>query len=137
MKKIITLLLVTSVTFFVLQAQSSKELFMTKEIKKAYENGTRSYDGKPGKNYFQNRTDYKIKAEFNPETRIITGEEVITYQNNSKQDLSNLFIKLYQDLFKKGTARDWDLGSVDLHDGVEIKSVIIKDLQISRINGEN
>lgn len=125
MKKIITAFLATFIAFNVLHAQSSKELFMPKEIKKAYENGTRSYDGKPGKNYFQNRTDYKIKAEFNPETRILTGEEVINFQNNSTENLSILYIKLYQDLFKKGSARDWDIGPEDIHDGVEIKSLIV------------
>ena len=98
---------------------------MPKEIKTAYEKGTRSFDGKPGKNYFQNRTDYKIKAEFDPKTRILTGEEVINFQNNSTENFSVLVVKLFQDLFKKGSARDWDLGPVDIHDGVEIKSVII------------
>ncbi|NJO88194.1 MAG: M1 family metallopeptidase [Chloroflexia bacterium] len=129
MKKII----VSIVAFAILvstNAQSTKELFMPKEIKKAYENGTRSDDGKPGKNYFQNSTDYQIKAEFNPNSRTIIGSETITYKNNSKDSLSHIYIKLYQDLFKKGGARNWDLGPVDIHDGVLIKSIKINNSEI-------
>jgi hypothetical protein len=112
-------------------AQKTSELFMPKELKKAYEKGTRTFDGKPGKNYFQNRTDYVIKAEFNPETRTITGSETILYKNNSKDSLSLIYIKLYQDLLKKGGARNWDLGPVDIHNGVLVKSLKINNTEIS------
>ncbi len=112
-------------------AQKTSELFMPKEFKKAYEKGTRTFDGKPGKNYFQNRTDYVIKAEFNPETRTITGSETSLYENNSKDSLSLIYIKLYQDLLKKGGARNWDLGPVDIHNGVLVKSLKINNTEIS------
>ena len=124
------LLLIIFLAFNNLSAQDSGDLFMVKEIKKAYENKTRSFDGKPGINYFQNRTDYKISAEFFPETRIIEGKEIITYKNNGPDSLSDLYVKLYQDLYKKGVSRDWDIGSVDLHDGVEIKSIKINGNEI-------
>jgi hypothetical protein len=130
MKRFIASLVFLKILFSI-HAQSTKELFMPKEIKKAYEDGTRAYDGKPGKNYFQNTTDYQIKAEFNPETRTITGSETITYKNNSKDSLSHIYIKLYQDLFKKGSARNWDLGPVDIHDGVLIKSLKINNSEIA------
>ena len=123
MKHFLTTFFVTFIALNIINAQSTKDLYMPKEIKKAYENGTRSYDGKPGKNYFQNRTDYKIKAEFNPKTRILTGEELIDFQNNSTENLSRLYVQLHQDMLKKGSIRDFDLGSVDIHDGVEIKSL--------------
>jgi hypothetical protein len=44
-------------------AQNTKDLYMPREYKKAYESETRSHDGTPGKNYFQNRTDYKYLKE--------------------------------------------------------------------------
>lgn len=119
-----------------MNAQKTKELFMPKELKKAYENETRSYDGTPGKNYFQNRTDYEIKAEFIPESRIIAGSEIITYKNNSKDSLSHIYIKLYQDLFKKGGARNWDLGPVDIHNGIQIESLKINNSEIE-LNSDN
>lgn len=130
MRKTFTLLLLTILTFNFVNAQQTKDLYMPKEIKQAYKNRTRSYDGTPGDNYFQNSTDYVIKAEFDPKTRWLTGEETITYKNNSHDDLNMLFINLYQDIFKKGSSRLWDLGTVDLHDGVEILSLKIDGKEI-------
>ena len=130
MNKIIFLCCALLITNYSFKAQDSKELFMPKELKKAYENGTRSFEGKPGKNYFQNKTDYAISAEFFPETRTIEGIETITYKNNSKDSLSSIYVKLYQDLFKKGGARNWDLGPVDIHNGVIIKSLKINNIDI-------
>ncbi len=71
---------------FLLSGINGQEnLYMPKELKTAYKKGTRSFDGKPGKNYFQNRTDYSIQAEFDPDTRLLQGKEKIIYTN--KQNL--------------------------------------------------
>jgi len=106
-------------------AQSTNELFMTKSYKKALQNNSRSFDGKPGNSYWQNQVDYQIKASFDVNNRVIDGSEIITYSNNSPDTLKMLYFDLIQDLFKKGTARDWDLGQTDLHKGVNIKSLKI------------
>lgn len=53
-------------------AQESR-FFMPIEIAKAYENGTRSYDGKPGPNYWHNTVDYKIDVTILPEEKMING----------------------------------------------------------------
>ena len=81
-----TLLSFFALFFFALTLQTysqTSDLYIPRNIQKAYENGTRSYDGKPGPNYWQNGSDYKIKAEVNPETSILSGTETITYHNNS------------------------------------------------------
>ncbi|RLD66060.1 MAG: hypothetical protein DRI84_05600 [Bacteroidetes bacterium] len=114
--------------FFIIQfasAQETADLFMHKSFKKALHNQTRSMSGMPGEYYWQNRSDYKIKAIFNTDDRVIIAYESINYQNNSPDTLKVLYFDLIQDLFKKGTARDWDIGQVDLHDGVKIKSIKI------------
>ena len=49
-------------TFSVIFSQS---LYVPLEFQEAYENGTRSLDGKPGADYWQNHADYKIKANLN------------------------------------------------------------------------
>ncbi|MCF6184963.1 MAG: hypothetical protein L3J56_10165, partial [Bacteroidales bacterium] len=108
----------------------TSELFMQKEIQQAYKNKTRSFSGKPGENYFVNRTDYVIKADFNPKTRQISGNEVITYTNNSPDTLKKMYFNLYQDIFKKGNSRDWDIGTVDITDGVKIKKIIFEGKEI-------
>lgn len=127
MKKIILALLTIIFTVFNGFAQKTEDLYMNRDQKKTYENESRSFDGKPGKNYFVNKANYKIFAEFDPKTRILTGEETITYFNNSKDSLKYLGFNLYQDILKKGNARDWDLGGNDITDGVEIKEIIVNN----------
>ena len=56
-------------------------LFMPLEFQKAYQNKTRSFDGKPGENYWQNTSDYKINAEIVPDSSLLIGEETINYHD--------------------------------------------------------
>lgn len=64
--------------------------------------GERSASGQPGKNYWQNRADYLIKASLNetPQDTTISGEVTITYTNNSPDHLDYLWLQLDQNLFK-------------------------------------
>jgi hypothetical protein len=101
--------------------------FMPREIKQAYENGTRSYDGRPGPNYWQNTADYTIEVEVDPATRELTGSESITYYNNSPDDLNILIIRLYQDNFRKGNQRGSSVRPDDVNDGVEISRLVVGD----------
>ncbi len=102
---------------------AQEQLFINKETVKAYNSNTRSMDGKPGKNYWQNTSDYKIKVKLTPETGMIEGQENITYYNNSPDTIKQIVIRLYQDIFKKGNTRTLDIDPIDLTDGVIIKSV--------------
>lgn len=131
---LVTMMIITSISS--VNSQKTANLFMPKEIRQAYKKGTRSFDGKAGENYFINRIDYSIKAEFDPKTRKLSGQEIITYTNNSPDSLSNIYFNLYQDIFKKGNSRDWDIGSVDIHDGVLISKIIYNAEEID-VNSPN
>ena len=109
---------------------------MIKEIKNAIKNETRTHDGIAGVNYFVNQIDYDIKINFDIKTRIISGTEIITYKNNSKDTIEKIVINLYQDIFKKGNARDWKIGDVDLTDGVKIKKIAQNEKEID-LNSKN
>ena len=61
----------------------------------------RSASGAPGKAYWQQRADYKIKAQLDEKNNILSGDETITYYNNSPDDLSYLWIQLEQNVNKK------------------------------------
>ncbi len=65
-------------------------------------NSYRTASGAPGKAYWQQRADYKIKATLDEKNNILSGEETITYHNNSPDDLSYLWIQLEQNVNKKG-----------------------------------
>ena len=41
-----------------------------RNVMAAYESGTRSMDGKPGLNYWQNRGDYTMKISFEGEAKL-------------------------------------------------------------------
>lgn len=70
-------------------------------------NTYRSASGAPGHQYWQNRSDYQLNASLNNEQNKITGSEVLTYTNNSPDDLGFIWMNLDQNLFKndsRGTA---------------------------------
>ncbi|CAG4988525.1 hypothetical protein DYBT9275_00101 [Dyadobacter sp. CECT 9275] len=64
-------------------------------------NTYRTASGAPGREYWQQRADYDIKAELDDDNRRITGSETITYYNNSPDDLKYIWLQLDQNLFKK------------------------------------
>lgn len=78
----------------------SQNEFIPLNIQKAFEKGTRSKDGKPGENYWQNSADYNIKIKFDPYEKTIDGSEAIKYFNNSPDSLDQLVIRLYQNFIK-------------------------------------
>jgi len=102
-------------------------------IGKAIEKGTRTIDGKPGPNYWQNSSNYIIKAELDPITRKITGQEHITYTNNSPDSLNQIVIRLYQDIFRKGNMRDFEVNPEDVDNGVDIQKIIINNSEVVNI----
>lgn len=55
----------------------SQELYAPRNIKKAYEKQTRSINGKPGKNYWQNGGNYTIDFKVNPATKIVSNHRLI------------------------------------------------------------
>ena len=64
-------------------------------------NTYRSAAGKPGQDYWQNRADYQLTAKLNEENNEIIGSEILTYTNNSPDELSFLWMNLEQNLFSK------------------------------------
>lgn len=63
-------------------------------------NSYRSASGKPGNAYWQNRTDYKLNVRLNNDENKTTATEILTYTNNSPDELSFLWMSLDQNLFK-------------------------------------
>lgn len=111
-------------------AQQSK-LFVPLNVQRAIERGTRTTDGKPGAKYFQNRSDYKIKASFDPKTGVLVGRETIVYENNSPDSLRSIILRLYPNLFKAGTDRQMEVNSSDLNNGVELQEIRVNGAPIS------
>ncbi len=107
-------------------------------IKKAYTKSTRSSDGNPGRNYWQNTANYSIKVKFDPATREIAGTVDIVYTNNSPDTLRQMQLKLYPNLYQKGAPRASKIEPADISDGVKIEKVTINNQpDLSRQNIDN
>lgn len=134
MKKIFLLLvLLNTVTLF------SQSIFVPKEIYKSVNNGVRNNNGRPGSNYWQNSSDYKIDVKVDSYTKILSGKEDITYSNNSPDELDRIIFRTYQDYSIPGKSRDWEINDSSFSEGMKISALIIngekidlKSKQISR-----
>lgn len=119
----------------------SQQLFIPKNIQQTYQKGTRSTDGKPGKNYWQNTASYKLNVNFAPATRLVSGTVEINYTNNSPDTLKQIWFKLYPNLYKKGTPHVSKISPQDLTDGLIIDSLWenekLLDQRVFNIDGTN
>jgi len=102
-------------------------LYIPRNVQNAFDNGTRSTDGKPGKNYWQNFADYDLKIKFNPKTRLVEGSENIVYYNNSPDTLGKLIIRNYPDFFRRGVLRDYGIEIEDESEGLTLEKLIVND----------
>ena len=127
MKKKSILLVLFTVTFFA-QNSLGQELYTPRNIKEAYSKGSRSKDGKPGKNYWQNHGKYAMEITVNPDTKIVSGTESIVYENNSKDTLKTMVIRFVNNLHKPTAPRGGDVSADFLSEGLTITSF--------KINGE-
>ncbi|MFI5212003.1 MAG: M1 family peptidase, partial [Ignavibacteria bacterium] len=106
-------------------AALSQELYIPLEFQAAYEDGTRSPDGKPGPEYWQNSADYKLSVILDPAAGKITGSGTIIYNNNSPDILDRIVIRLYQNLNKAGTLKDFPFNDKEFTDGIVIRSLTL------------
>ena len=115
---------------------SAQELYMPRNIKKAYENGTRDISGAPGKNYWQNKGIYNVDVKVDAKTKIVSGKETIVYSNNSPNDLNELAIRFVNNLHKPESPRSGTVSKDFLSSGLKIKSFTVDGL-VYNINSEN
>jgi hypothetical protein len=137
-KHSVCLLLILSASVW---SYAQQTLPTPRNLEAAFVKGTRSKDGKPGKNYWQNRAGYSLNVNFNPVTRQIIGTETIQYSNYSPDTLSEIWFKLYPNLYKKGAPRAQKISDEDISEGVKINSITINgvmhDTSEVKINGTN
>ncbi|WP_072401013.1 M1 family metallopeptidase [Flaviramulus basaltis] len=110
--RLLLLLLITTFSYSNFQAQTQpwQGKFEPIDNMIAPPSTYRTASGAPGKAYWQQRADYKIKAILNENNNTLTGEETITYFNNSPDDLSYVWMQLEQNVNKKGNE---DFGAIN------------------------
>ncbi|MDB5155908.1 MAG: aminopeptidase [Mucilaginibacter sp.] len=109
---------------FLIQA-NAQDLYVPRDIHKAYNNGTRDISGKPGKNYWQNTGNYNIAISMTPPNRQVKGVEQITYFNNSPDTLKRLNMKLILNTHRPGVARFSGVSDDYLTSGLQIDNFTV------------
>lgn len=99
----------------------------------AVEAGTRSADGRPGPEYWQQRVDYSIDVSLDPASARITGSEVATLHNNAPVPLPFIVVRLYQNVFSEGVQRN---RSVALTGGMSIDRVVVDGTELRDLSGD-
>ncbi len=112
-------------------SQPQKGLYLPVEFQHAFNSGTRSFDGDPGKNYWQNHSDYNLKAIIDPYKKTLAGEADITYYNESPDTLNSITVFLYPDEYAKRSSRDYDIDPNLLTDGVHIDSLAVDNMEVN------
>jgi len=108
-----------------LPLSASSPLYMPRDVQEAFRKGTRSPDGRPGPNYWQNRGRYNIAITALPPDRTIRGSEQIVYMNNSPDTLRNPVFKLLLNIHKPGAPRGGGASADYLTSGVHIDSLFV------------
>lgn len=98
---------------------------------RAIENGTRSPDGRPGPNYWQQFSEYDIQVTLYPEANRLSGKGTIIYHNQSPDTLESLHLDLDLNIHKKGAIR---LEESEVTDAFTIKSIKINGNDLSYQN---
>jgi len=121
-------------TFFLTAAIAQSKLPMPSNIKKSYNNDTRSLQGIPGKKYWQNTANYTIDVSLNPNNNVISGTAHIEYINNSPDTIRSLLFKCYPNIYKKGAERLMPIHEEDITEGIQIEKLKIAGEEISKNN---
>jgi hypothetical protein len=116
MTRLLTLFVLT---LFAL-AVPAQQLYVPRNVARAYANGTRGADGKPGPKYWQNKGVYNISISVAPPAKTVTGAEEIAYTNNSPTPLTSLTIRLELNSHQPEAPREQPFATAYLNGGVTI-----------------
>lgn len=124
MKRFFLLWVLFTVCFYT----NSQSLYMPRNIKAAYEKGTRSLTGAPGKNYWQNSGIYDVSVTVHTDLKSISGTEKIIYSNNSPDTLHAVWIRFVNNIHKPTSPRAGQVPADFLTSGLSIQSFIAEDI---------
>lgn len=118
------LILSICISFSYLSAVT-QSLYIPRNVKAAFEKGTRSADGLPGKNYWQNHGRYNISITVMPPDRRIKGSEEITYFNESPDTLKVIVMRLVLNFHKPEAIHYGDMDADLFTSGIHFDRFLI------------
>lgn len=106
-------------------------------------NDFRSASGEPGPKYWQNKADYLIDCKIDTGKHTVIGDVVITYTNNSPDNIRFVWLQLDQNIYKKesrGSATTTEAGgrwaNSNFTDGYVISSVQLETAGVTYVPGK-
>jgi len=100
-----------------------RDLPMTNMIRRAFAAGTRDASGRPGRNYWQLWTDYRISGRLDSATSTVSGRETITFRNNSDSAMRAVVLRLDQNIFRPEAPRTSAMDAIT--DGMKITRLVV------------
>ena len=76
-----------------------RDIPMPNGIRRAHEAGTRDSTGRPGRGWWQLRTDYTISVRLDPATQRLSGRESVVIHNTSPDSLPQIVLRLDPNVF--------------------------------------
>jgi hypothetical protein len=104
---------------------------MTPVIQRAFSAGTRDSSGRPGRNYWQLRTDYTINVRLDPATSRLTGRETVVIRNGSPDTLRQIGLRLDMNHFLFNVPRAAPWVPSELTDGMIITRMVVNGQEVS------
>jgi hypothetical protein len=105
--------------------QPDAGLYVPRNVRQAYAKGTRSADGRPGPNYWQNQAEHHIRVSLSPPSRRVQGEQEIVYANNSPDPLPMLIFRLYMNAHQAEAMREKPIDPKFLTGGITVEELSI------------
>lgn len=106
------------------------------EYKRAIANGTRSLQGDPGPNYWQNEVSYMLEAEVDPVNSWLKGKGRIVFTNNSPDTLTYIYLRFYQNMYAEGSTRNITIRQGDIHEGVTVHYLMVNGVPVDLSSGD-
>jgi len=126
----------TALCCLFLMQLKAQNLYIPRDVKRAYDKGTRSPDGHPGPNYWQNNGNYNIHITVQPPNSTVRGTEQITYYNNSPDTLKQLNMKLIMNIHRSSVTRFRSTTPDYITPGIQVDTIIINGKQQRWNNAE-
>ena len=102
-----------------------RDIPLTNMIRRAFEAGTRDSTGRPGRNYWQLRTDYTITARLDPASATITGRETVVIHNTSPGPMSAIGLRLDHNIFRPASPHAAPWVPAEVTEGMVISRLAI------------
>ncbi|MGH7554446.1 MAG: M1 family metallopeptidase, partial [Longimicrobiales bacterium] len=102
-----------------------RDVPLTNSIRRAFAAGTRDSTGRPGRRYWQLRTDYTISARLDPSTSILSGSETVVVHNTSDSAMTSIVLRLDQNIFRPSVPRASPSVPSEITDGLTLTKLTV------------